>query len=185
MPDIWPDFETTEESARTGDQIAIVDYDPVWPQRYETWQQKLRGALRVVAARIEHVGSTSVPGLPAKPVIDVQVSLIGLANEDSYVPPLEMLGLQLRSRDTHHRYFRPYPGRPRDIHVHVCETGSEWEFEHLRLRDYLRTHPEACDRYAEAKRLAAATWADDGLAYTDAKTEVILSILRSAAEEAH
>jgi GrpB-like predicted nucleotidyltransferase (UPF0157 family) len=185
MPDIWPDFDTTEGSDRIGDVIVIVDYDPTWPQRYQAWHRRLRAALRTAAVRIEHVGSTSVPGLPAKPIIDVQVSVTDLADENSYVPPLAKLGLQLRSRDVYHRYFRPYPDQPRDIHVHVCEAGSAWEADHLRFRDYLRTHPDACDRYAEAKHAAAATWADDGLAYTDTKTEVILSILQSAAKEAH
>jgi GrpB-like predicted nucleotidyltransferase (UPF0157 family) len=170
-------------SERTGELIAIADYDPSWPLRYQAWQRELSAALGSVAVRIEHVGSTSVPGLPAKPIIDVQVSVNDLANENRYVPPLEKLGLQLRSRDAYHRYFRPYPGRTRDIHVHVCEAGSDWEDEHLRFRDYLRTHLGACHRYAEAKRAAAATWADDGFAYTDAKTEVILSILRSAGEQ--
>lgn len=184
MPDIWPDFETTDGSERAGDPIAIVDYDPSWPGQYQAWQREIRAALGTAAARIDHVGSTSVPGLPAKAIIDVQVSVSDLASEDSYVPPLEKLGLQLRSRDAYHRYFRPYPRRPRNVHVHVCAAGSDWEADHLRFRDYLRTHPEACDRYAEAKRAAAATWADDGLAYTDAKTEVILNILQSATEEA-
>jgi GrpB-like predicted nucleotidyltransferase (UPF0157 family) len=183
MPDIWPDFETTDGSERTGDLIAIVDYDPTWPERYQAWQREIRAALGAVVVRIDHVGSTSVPGLPAKAIIDVQVSVSDLAKESSYVPPLEKLGLQLRSRDAHHRYFWPYPGRPRDAHVHVCAAGSDWEADHLRFRDYLRTHPEACNRYAEAKRAAAASWADDELAYTDDKTEVILNILQSAAEE--
>jgi GrpB-like predicted nucleotidyltransferase (UPF0157 family) len=185
MPEIWLDFDTTEGSERIGDVIVIVEYDPAWPARYQAWQRELRAALGIAAVRIEHVGSTSVPGLPAKPIIDVQVSVTDLANENSYVPALQQLGLQLRSRDAYHRYFRPYPGRPRDIHVHVCESGSDWEGDHLRFRDYLRTHPEACEGYAEAKRAAAAMWADDGLAYTDAKTEVILSIPQRAAEETH
>ena len=183
LPEIWPDFATTEGSDRRGEPITVVDYDQSWPDRYRSWQRALSAALGSAAARIEHVGSTAVPGLPAKAIIDVQVSVPDLADEDSYVRPLEQLGLQLRSRDVHHRYFRPYPDRPRDIHVHVCAAGSDWETDHLRFRDYLRTHPEACGRYAETKRVAAATWADDRLAYTDAKTAVILSILRSATSE--
>jgi GrpB-like predicted nucleotidyltransferase (UPF0157 family) len=184
MPDIWPDFDTTESSERTGDLIVIVDYDKAWPARYQAWERELGAALATTAVRIEHVGSTSVSGLPAKPIIDVQVSVHDLALENNYVPRIEKLGLQLRSRDVYHRYFRPYPNRPRDIHLHVCEAGSDWEADHLRFRDYLRTHPEARDRYATVKRAAAATWADDGFAYTDAKTAVILSILESAAGQA-
>ncbi len=82
-----------------------------------------------------------------------------------------------------HRYFRPFPDRPRDVHVHVCPVGSEWETEHLVFRDHLRTHADARERYAEAKQAAALTWADDGLAYTDAKTAVILAILDDARSE--
>jgi GrpB-like predicted nucleotidyltransferase (UPF0157 family) len=185
MPDIWPDWATTSGSERVGDLITIVDYDPSWPDRYAAWRQALRAPLGPTAIRIEHVGSTSVPGLAAKPIIDVQVSVADLANEEAYVPALETIGLQLRSRDIFHRYFRPFPGRARVIHVHVRELGSEWEAEHLRFRDYLRTHPDARDQYAQAQRDAAALWADDGLAYTDAKTEVILAILEQAARGTH
>lgn len=94
---------------------------------------------------------------------------------------LERVGLQLRSRDDLHRYFRPFPERPRDVHVHVCAVGSDWEREHLLFRDYLRSDPEARAAYADAKREAALTWSDDGVAYTEAKSEIILSILEKAA----
>lgn len=132
------------------------------------------------AVLIEHVGSTSVPDLPAKPIIDIQVSVIDLENEASYVPALEQLGVQLRSRDEWHRYFRPFPGRPRDVHVHVCATGSAWEREHVLFRDYLRSNEQARRAYAAAKRQAAQVWSDDGIAYTDGKSEVILTLLRDA-----
>lgn len=184
MPDVWPDFNTTEGSERTGDRIVVVDYDSAWPARFDAWKGALSAALGSNAVRIEHVGSTAVPGLPAKPIIDVQISVTDLTDEASYVPQMRPLGLQLRSRDAYHRYFRPEPERLRDVHVHVCEVGSQWEADHLRFRDYLRTHPDACTRYAAAKRAAAATWADDGFAYTDAKTEVILDIMQNAAEQA-
>lgn len=180
MPEVWPSWDVTQGSERGGDLIEIVDYDPAWPLRFEAWHQALRAALGSTASRIEHVGSTSVPGLPAKPIIDIQVSVADLDDENLYVPALEDIGLQLRSRDVFHRYFRPFPGHPRDVHVHVCEIGSEWEADHLLFRDYLRTHPAARERYARTKRAAAAQWADDGLAYTDAKTEVVLSILQEA-----
>jgi GrpB-like predicted nucleotidyltransferase (UPF0157 family) len=136
-----------------------------------------------VAQRIEHVGSTSVPGLPAKPIIDIQVSVVDLRAEDRYLPALERVGLALRSRDDYHRYLRPFAGKPRDVHVHVCATGSAWERDHLRFRDYLRAHPGSCQAYAAAKRAAAQRWSDDGIAYTDAKTEVILDIMDAAIQD--
>jgi GrpB-like predicted nucleotidyltransferase (UPF0157 family) len=83
-------------------------------------------------------------------------------------------------RDDWHRYFRPFPGHPRDVHIHVCEVGSDWEREHVLFRDYLRADEPARDKYASAKRAAAAVWADDGIAYTDAKTTVILELLDAA-----
>ena len=184
MPDIWPHWNVTPGSERVGDVITIVGYDPAWPDRFAAWRRAIRAALGTTAVHIEHVGSTSVPGLAAKPIVDVQVSVVDPADEETYVPELEAIGLQLRSRDTLHRYFRPFPGRSRDIHVHVCRLDSEWEAAHLRFRDYLRAHPEAREQYAQAKRAAAALWADDGLAYTDAKTEVILDILEQAVQAA-
>lgn len=180
MPEVWPGFATTEGSERSGDVIRIVDYDPEWPRRFQRWHRILRSYLGETARRIEHVGSTSVPGLAAKPIIDIQVGVADLDDESRYVPPVEHAGVQLRSRDHLHRYFRPFPGKPRDVHVHVCAAGSAWERDHLLFRDYLRTHPRARDDYATAKRRVAATWADDGIAYTDAKSDVILTLLEDA-----
>jgi GrpB-like predicted nucleotidyltransferase (UPF0157 family) len=181
MPVVWPGFETTQGSERSGDPIHIVDYDPTWPSRYDGWHETLRSCLGGTALRIDHVGSTSVPGLAAKSIVDIQISVANVDDESRYVPALERAGVQLRSRDNLHRYFRPFPGSPRSVHVHVCTAGSEWEREHLLFRDYLRAHPLARDAYATAKRRAAATWADDGFAYTDAKADIILAILDAAA----
>ena len=103
-----------------------------------------------------------------------------IGDEARYVGHLESIGLQLRSRDDIHRFFYPFPGQPRDVHLHVCQAGSGWEREHLLFRDYLRTHPAAGDRYLAAKRAAAVTWRDDRWAYTEAKTGVILDILDEA-----
>jgi GrpB-like predicted nucleotidyltransferase (UPF0157 family) len=180
MPAVWPGFATTEGSDRGVESITIVAYDPDWPMRYDRSRQLIESALGDVAVRVEHVGSTSVPGLVAKPIIDVQISVDDLDAEGDYVPGLEQIGLQLRSRDDWHRYFRPFPDQPRDVHVHVCAAGSDWERDHLLFRDYLRSHPQACEQYADAKRSAARLWSDDGLAFTDAKTAVVLSILPAA-----
>lgn len=180
MPTVWPGFGVTEGSERRGDTIKIVDYDPGWPKKYEQWRERLQSALGDVARRLEHVGSTSVPGLPAKPIIDIQISVADLEDEPRYVHALERLGVQLRSRDDLHRYFRPFPDRPREVHVHVCASGSSWEREHLLFRDYLRSDVQAREVYVAAKRRAAARWADDAIAYTDAKSDAILTILEAA-----
>lgn len=180
LPEIWSGFAQTAGSDRGGDVIRVVDYDSDWPGRYQQWHAHLREGLAGVAQRIEHVGSTSVPGLAAKPIIDIQVSVVGLCDESRYVARIESLGLQLRSRDDLHRHFRPVPDDPDVVHVHVCGVGSAWEREHLLFRDYLRAHADACDAYESAKRRAAVTWADDGWAYTAAKSVVILRLLAEA-----
>jgi GrpB-like predicted nucleotidyltransferase (UPF0157 family) len=181
MPFVWPEFAITVGSDRS-DPIAVVQYDVQWPARFAAWRALIAEHLGPTARRIEHVGSTAVPGLAAKPTVDIQVSVGDMADEKCYVPALEEAGLQLRSRDDLHRYFRPFPGRPRDVHVHVCDLGSAWEREHLLFRDYLRVHDDARDAYARAKRAAALVWNDDGWGYTDAKSDIILAILAAAEE---
>jgi GrpB-like predicted nucleotidyltransferase (UPF0157 family) len=178
-PTFWPGFQVTDGSERY-DPIKVVPYDKAWPARFEAWRKLISKALGRAALRIEHVGSTSVPDLPAKPIVDVQVSAADMSDEQSYVPHLERLGVQLRSRDDLHRYFRPFAGRPRDVHVHVCPAGSQWERAHLLFRDYLRANPAACEVYAKVKQEASGVWSDDGWAYTDAKSDVILDALQEA-----
>jgi GrpB-like predicted nucleotidyltransferase (UPF0157 family) len=180
VPQIWAGFTVTAGSERPGVSLVVADYDPTWPRMYELWHARIDDALGTAALNIEHVGSTSVPGLPAKPIVDIQVSVADLADEPRYVAQLESAGVQLRSRDELHRYFRPPRDQPRDVHVHVCTAGGEWEHDHLLFRDYLRSHPDARQRYAEAKRANSRIWADDSWAYTEAKTGVILDIMAEA-----
>jgi GrpB-like predicted nucleotidyltransferase (UPF0157 family) len=182
MAQTWPGFAVIEGSDRPRAPLVVVDYDPAWPQAYERWRQRIAAALGRTALRIEHVGSTSVPGLAAKPVVDIQVSVADPDGEPRYVPPLQAIGLVLRSRDELHRFLRPPAGQPREVHVHVCAAGGQWERDHLLFRDYLRAHRAACHLYAEAKRAGARRWSDDGWAYTEAKTGIILDILEQAAE---
>ena len=123
---LFPGFEVIGE-ARPPEPVEIVPYDPAWPVRYASWRARLEASIGATAERTEHVGSTSVPELPAKPIVDVQVSVHDLANEGRYLAACESLGLQLRSRDDERRYFQPVPGHPREVHVHVCSSGSRWE----------------------------------------------------------
>jgi GrpB-like predicted nucleotidyltransferase (UPF0157 family) len=176
---ISPGIEFMAGSDRAREPIEVVPYDPAWPETFVRWQARLRSQL-ADGVGIEHVGSTSVPGLDAKPVVDIQVSVADVADEDGYVAGCEAAGLMFRSRDDAHRYFRPPFDQPRVVHVHVCAVGSDWERDHLLFRDYLRTHPDACDAYATTKREAAALWRDDSMGYTEAKSDVILQILDAA-----
>jgi len=177
---MYPGFEVTAGSDRTDPPIEVVPYDPSWPVIFQRWRESLTRVLGEVAERVEHVGSTAVRGLDAKPIVDIQVSVRDPQREELYVPALEGLGLRLRSRDAEHRFLRPAAGHPRDVHVHVCAAGSAWEREHLLFRDYLRAHPQARDDYAALKRAAARTWRDDRIGYTEAKTALILDVLDAA-----
>src|SRR5207253_7595500 len=141
-----------------------------------SWKDRLLAAIAPPPRRIDHVGSTAVPGLTAKPVIDIQVSVDDIRNESTYVPAIESLGVQLRSRDDDHRFFRPFAGRPRDVHIHVCDAGSAWERRHLLFVAYLGSDPAARDAYLKAKESATARRADDRIAYTEAKDGVIREI---------
>ena len=96
-------FEFTSESERGIEPIEVVRYDPRWPAHFEAWKARILSVLQ--PRRIDHVGSTSVPGLAAKPIVDVQVSVDDIRDEDAYVPAIESIGVQLRSRDAQHRYF--------------------------------------------------------------------------------
>ena len=176
LPEMWPGFELLPESSRGGEPIELVPYDPGWPRRFEVWKQRLIDVLGVRADRIAHVGSTAVPGLLSKDTVDVQVSIDDIEDEGRYVPQIEALGVQLRSRDRLHRYFRPFAGLERDVHVHVCNLGSDWERRHLLFVAYLRQDAAARDRYAQAKLDALDRWRDDRAAYTEAKDAVIHDI---------
>lgn len=173
--------EPVPGSERVGDPHEVTSYDPAWPVRFASWRDRLAVALSPAAARIEHVGSTAVPGLTAKPVIDVQVSVADAGDESSYLLPLESAGLVLRLRETGHRFFWPPAAKPRDVHVHVCGAGSPWERDHLLFRDYLRTHPDVCARYAGLKSDLIRRWNGDRPAYGAAKTAFVLDTLGQAA----
>lgn len=175
-----PDLEFAIGSERAHDPIDVAPYDERWSPRFRAWRDRLAAGLGPVAIRIEHVGSTAVVGLAAKPIVDIQVSVADTNDEHRYVPAVEACGLKLRLREPGHRYFRPPAERPRDVHVHVCDADSVWEREHLLFRDYLRAHPAVRDKYAELKVQLAERYPDDRLAYTDAKSAFILDALDAA-----
>jgi GrpB-like predicted nucleotidyltransferase (UPF0157 family) len=177
---MFPGFAMTGTEPSEVEPIEVVPYDPSWPARFAAWDARLWAALGPTAVRVDHVGSTSVAGLPAKPVVDIQVSVPALDDEPAYVPAIKALWMELRSRDEWHRFFRPPPDRPREAHIHVTTTGSAWEREHLLFRDYLRAHPDAREEYARVKADAARTWRGDRAAYTETKSEVIADIFDRA-----
>jgi GrpB-like predicted nucleotidyltransferase (UPF0157 family) len=134
------------------------------------------------AVRVEHIGSTAVPQLAAKPVIDLQLSVADLEDEQSYRPGLELLGLVLRQREPDHRFFRPPAGEPRNVHVHVCAAGSRWEHDHLQFRDVLRRRPDLADEYARLKADLARQFRYDRASYNSGKSAFITETISSVNE---
>jgi GrpB-like predicted nucleotidyltransferase (UPF0157 family) len=171
-------------SERTPPQpIEIVAYDPAWPERFAELGRELRGELGEVALRIDHIGSTAVPGLAAKPIIDIQVSVAAFEPLEAFKQPLERLGYQYRADNPERtkRYFREPPGRWR-THVHVRRAGSFSEQWALLFRDYLRAHRAVAAEYETAKRSLAIRFRDDRHAYTDAKGPLMWELIRQADE---
>jgi GrpB-like predicted nucleotidyltransferase (UPF0157 family) len=149
--------------------IVITDHDPAWPRRFEIERGRIAAALGDRALRIEHIGSTSVPGLAAKPIVDILVEVATLDGID-----LEPAGYVLRVREEHHRMFRT---PELDVHVHVWPTGSPNIATDLAFRDRLRASPEDRAAYEALKReLATRDW-DDVNYYADAKGPLIRQIL--------
>lgn len=143
-----------------GEAVEIHDASDHWAALGRRWEERLNDALSPLEARVDHVGSTSVPGLAAKPVIDIQVQVPDLTDELAYVPALESLGMVLRARGADFRFLRPPAGRARDVHIHVCEVGSVWSVEHLAFRDALRADARLAREYEALKRHLAATVAE-------------------------
>jgi GrpB-like predicted nucleotidyltransferase (UPF0157 family) len=164
-------------------RIEIVAYDPTWPGRFAELGRELRGGLGDVALRIDHIGSTSVPGLAAKPIIDIQVSVATFDPLEAFRTPLERLGYIYRADNPERtkRYFREPPGRRR-THVHVRRAGSFSEQWALLFRDYLRAHREVAVEYAAVKTRLAIQFRDDRHAYTEAKGPFMWEIIRRADE---
>ena len=169
--------------------VVLHDPDPVWPALFDDDAARIRAVLGDVALAVDHVGSTSVPGLVAKPVIDILLQVPDPAAEDCYVPALTGLGywLQLREPDwLEHRvlYQRVDRGSAHDINLHVLgpDTGHTEVRRMVGFRDWLRSHPEDRDRYAAVKReLAGRSWrqVQD---YADAKSGIVEEILERVAQ---
>jgi putative glutamine amidotransferase len=156
----------------------IEPYDPLWPTRFDTEAIRIEEVLRNQVVRLEHVGSTSVPGLGAKPVVDIQVSVRSMVPRTAYVEPLVHLGYRWALdpwTDEHEFFSRDVVGR-RAFHVHVCGQGSEWEQRHLAFRDWLRSHPDDAAAYERLKRDLAERHPRDIYTYADEKTAFIREV---------
>jgi GrpB-like predicted nucleotidyltransferase (UPF0157 family) len=157
--------------------IVLVPADPGWPGKFAQHADRIRRGLGSVAVRVDHVGSTAVPGLAAKPIIDIDLSVRDVEDESRYLTPLRECGYVLRVREPGHRMVRT-PAL--DVHVHICEVGSEWERRHLLFRDWLIADEDDRAGYAALKaRLAGQTWSDMN-EYADAKGTLVSDIMQRA-----
>jgi GrpB-like predicted nucleotidyltransferase (UPF0157 family) len=166
--------------------IEIVPYDPMWPAAFEAEAARIRRGLGAIALRIDHHGSTAVPGLAAKPIVDIQVSVASLQPLSTYAAPLGAISYtHVPHPDDAFCPFFHVPARwPHTHHVHVVASGSEEERRTLAFRDYLRDHADAAREYEQLKRELAAKLvgadAESRESYARAKTEIVERLVAEA-----
>ena len=162
------------------DRIVIVDYNPLWVEIFQLEAEKIRAALGQEALRIEHVGSTSVPGLAAKPIVDMVLVVADSADENRYAPALIATGYVLRIREPNWHEHRMFKGSVEAVNLHVFSSGCPEIERMLAFRDWLRSNSADRDLYARTKvELARREW-KDVQDYADAKTAVVAEILGRA-----
>lgn len=162
------------------DHVEVVAYDPAWPERFAAERRALVNVLAERVGTIEHVGSTAVPGLAAKPTIDLMVGVETLDVGPAVVEPLKGLGYNYLGEFglPWRHFFRK--GLPPTHHVHWVRRGADFWTKQIVFRDYLRAHPAVCAQYERLKRGLVAKFADNRAAYTAAKTDFILDLQEHA-----
>ncbi|MFL5758763.1 MAG: GrpB family protein [Thermomicrobiales bacterium] len=171
---------TVGERTPLNNTIRLDEYDPTWPQHYEGEVAAIRDLLGDKMLPIEHVGSTSVPGLAAKPIIDILLVVADSADEPAYIAPLESAGYALRIRETEWHQHRLLKGPHTNINLHVFSSGCSEIERMLRFRDWLRSNESDRQLYECTKRrLAAKTW-QYTQNYADAKAEVVEEVIARA-----
>ena len=161
--------------------VIIVDYDPNWPNVFEAEKAYILNVAGEFIIALEHIGSTSVPGLGAKPIIDILAGVRTLAEGRQTIAPLTaQLGYEYMPEYEvempYRLYFHKHPPVGDQFHLHMVETTSEFWERHLLFRNYLRVHPEAAQEYDRLKRRLAEEYRTQREAYTDAKTEFVRAI---------
>jgi GrpB-like predicted nucleotidyltransferase (UPF0157 family) len=171
---------TIGELKRHDAPITLREYDAAWPELFSREERRIRKALGRQALRVEHVGSTSVPGLAAKPIIDILLVVVDSADEPSYVPLLQAEGYVLRIREPEWHQYRLFQGPDTNLNLHVFSVGSVEIERMLRFRDLLRARAQTRELYERTKRrLARRTW-KYVQNYADAKSRVVEEILARA-----
>ena len=162
----------------------VVDYDPEWPRLFAELRERLLAALEGVCTTVEHVGSTAVPGLAAKPVVDMDAVVSKPEDVPVAVARLEQLGYEhVGDGDVPGRAAFHWPPAEHRHHLYVVVEGTDAHRRHLLFRDYLRTHPDEAQRYGELKRALSRRYRDDRPAYTDGKDEFVARVLAAAERE--
>ena len=161
--------------------VELQPYDPAWPVMFAGECEAIRTALGPLALEVEHIGSTAIPGLPAKPVIDILVAVRKLEDAAACIAPLQALGYTFIDypQNIDRRFFRK--GAPRTHHLHIVEQGSVSYREHLAFRDTLRRDPALRQEYLELKTSLARQYRTDRARYSDSKTAFVQRVL--AAEQ--
>jgi GrpB-like predicted nucleotidyltransferase (UPF0157 family) len=161
--------------------VRIVEYDPAWARKFADEYILLERIFRGSTAVVEHVGSTAVPGLGAKPIIDIMVGIAGLNEVESRISPLAAIGYEYvpeyEEQLPDRRYFRKPRDGKREYHLHCVVLGSEFWNHHLAFRNYLREHPHAAADYFALKKKLAARYRSNRTGYTEAKSPFIDAIL--------
>jgi len=166
-----------------GDPVVVVDYDLAWPALFAALRAPVAAALGELAVAIEHVGSTAVPGLAAKPIIDLDVAISSASALDAAIERLAPLGyVHKGDQGITGRAAFDWPPRLQRHHLYVCARGSAEHRRHLLVRDYLRAHPDSAAAYTTLKRHLAARYRTQREAYTNAKGPFIGDVLARAEE---
>lgn len=165
--------------------VRIVDYDSSWPKLFEKEKRLILSVIGHVVVSVEHIGSTSVLGLGAKPIIDMLVAVHHLGDAEMCIEPLRTIGYKYEpeheAQIPERRFFnKGQPPAEQHYHLHMVELTSDFWKRHLLFRDYLRTHPEAAQQYQRLKRQLAAEYTTNREGYTEAKASFIESIVAKA-----
>ena len=181
---LWRPFELADldevAKAQVGGQpprkITVVPYDATWPDQYADVESRIRAALGERVLGLQHIGSTSVPGLAAKPVIDADLTVADSADEASYVPALEAAGFVLRIREPEWEEHRLLTFEAPATNLHVFPPGTPEPARHRMFRDWLRAHPEDRETYAELKTQLGSRSFRSGMDYNNHKGDLVYDI---------
>jgi len=167
----------TGTSKQAADTVEVVEYDSVWPERYAAERDRILTVCGPRFVAFEHIGSTAVPGLRAKPIIDMMAAVRSLREASSLVETLDALGYHVLETGMRNRLFLRRRTQQHGFHLHIVEHATWDERKERLMRDFLRVHREAAEAYGALKDKLAAMYTHDSLGYTKAKTEFIQGII--------